>query len=398
MAVPQALLVIDVGADFTVRVRHAVGGGKMEEWPEDLRALAARILEVHAHRVIAIDAKELAGVDVPGMIRVARDDFAAWAGAHEFGVGANLLERPAAHYRSRPGLGEGERQHAKCAISAVMDVAERQKPTPGSLYLDHVAHFVPDLDAAARLVESLGFTPTPESAHRAHGAPAGTSNRCLMFEEGYVEILAPTLDTANADRVRAHMARYDGVHLACFGTPDARFEHQRLAGQGFEPEPLVDLQRTVDGGEMVRFSVVYVPPGQMPEGRVQYAQQLTPEVIWKDEFVSHANGVTGVAAVYVVADDPAAVGARWARFTGLLPRSADRLVALQAARGRVLIGTQDDLFERAPAAPALAGYALTCRHPEAFAARCSKMGLAVRKIAAGHAITLPPALGGTWLV
>jgi hypothetical protein len=219
-----------------------------------------------------------------------------------------------------------------------------------------------------------------------------------MFEEGYVEILAPTMATPNAERVRAHMARYDGVHLACFGTPDARFEHQRLAGQAFEPEPLVDLSRTVDGGETVRFSVVYVPPGRMPEGRVQYVQHLTPEVIWKDEFVEHANGVTGLSAVHVVADDPAEAGARWSRFSGLLPRSDGELVSLQAARGKVLIGKRMNLFAHAPAAPALAGYALACRHPEAFAARCSKMGLAVRKTAAGHAITLPPALGGTWLV
>jgi hypothetical protein len=279
-----------------------------------------------------------------------------------------------------------------------MQVAERQKPPPGELYLDHVAHFVPDLGAAARLLESLGFTPTPESAHRAQGAPAGTSNRCLMFEEGYVEILAPTLKTPNAERVRAHMARYDGVHLACFGTPDAAFEHQRLAGQGFEPEPLVDLQRTVDGGETVRFSVVYVPPGRMPEGRVQYVQQLTPEVIWRDELVKHANGVTGLSAVYVVADEPAEAGARWARFSGLLPRSEGDLVCLQAARGKVLIGKRMNLFANAPAAPALAGYALSCRHPEAFVARCSGMGLAVSRTAAGHAIALPPSLGGTWLV
>jgi glyoxalase-like protein len=279
-----------------------------------------------------------------------------------------------------------------------MTIAERQKPPAGALFLDHVAHFVPDLDAAAKLLVSLGFTPTPESAHRAQGAPAGTSNRCLMFEEGYVEILAPTMNTPNAERVRAHMARYDGVHLACFGTPDARFEHQRLAGQAFEPEPLVDLQRTVDNGDTVRFSVVYVPPGKMPEGRVQYVQQLTPEVIWRDEFVRHANGVTGLSAVYVVADDPAAAGARWARFSGLLPRSANGLVCLESARGKVLIGRREQLFDSAPAAPALAGYALSCRHPEAFAARCSSMGLAVRRTAAGHAITLPRSLGGTWLV
>jgi hypothetical protein len=279
-----------------------------------------------------------------------------------------------------------------------MTVAERQKPPPGELYLDHVAHFVPSLDAAAELLKALGFTPTPESAHRAQGAPAGTSNRCLMFEEGYVEILAPTMDTPNAKRVRSHMARYDGVHLACFGTPDARFEHQRLAAQAFEPEPLVDLQRTVDGGETVRFSVVYVPPGRMPEGRVQYVQQLTPEVIWKDEFVEHANGVTGLSAVYVVADDPAEAGARWARFSGLLPRSEDDQVCLQAARGKVVIGRQMNLFAQTPAAPALAGYALACRHPAAFVARCSKLGLTVSRTAAGHAIALPPALGGTWLV
>jgi hypothetical protein len=279
-----------------------------------------------------------------------------------------------------------------------MSIAERQKPPAGDLFLDHVAHFVPDLHAAARLLESLGFTPTPESAHRAQGAPAGTSNRCLMFEEGYVEILAPTLKTPNAERVRAHMARYDGVHLACFGTPDAAFEHQRLAGQGFEPEPLVDLQRTVDGGETVRFSVVYVPPGRMPEGRVQYVQQLTPEVIWQDRFVEHANGVTGLSALYVVADEPAEAGARWARFSGLLPRSEGDLVCLQAARGKVLIGKRMNLFANAPAAPALAGYALSCRHPEGFVARCSGMGLAVSRTAAGHAVTLPPSLGGTWLV
>ena len=279
-----------------------------------------------------------------------------------------------------------------------MNVAERQKPPAGELFLDHVAHFVPDLDAAARLLESLGFVPTPESAHRAQGAPAGTSNRCLMLEEGYIEILAPTMDTPNAGRVRAHMARYDGVHLACFGTPDAAFEHQRLAAQGFEPEPLVDLQRSVDGGGTVRFSVVYVPPGGMPEGRVQYVQHLTPEVIWQDAWLKHTNGVTGLAALYVVADDPAAAGARWGRFSGLLPRSANGLVSLEAARGRVLIGTRAQLFEGAPAAPALAGYALSCRHPEAFAARCSGMGLAVRKTAAGHAISLPPSLGGVWLV
>jgi hypothetical protein len=279
-----------------------------------------------------------------------------------------------------------------------MQVAERQKPPPGDLYLDHVAHFVPDLAAAGRLMESLGFIVTPVSEHRAQGGPAGTSNRCVMLDQGYIEILAPSkvndLDTPNAQRVRNHMKRYDGVHLACFGTPDAAFERQRLEAAGFEPEPLIDLSRAVDGGETVRFGVVYVPPGKMPEGRVQYCQHLTPEVIWRPEHLRHANGVIGLARVHVVADDPAAAGARWSRFSGLLPRGEDGLVRLRAARGEVLIGTRSAVHAEAPAGPALAGYALAFRDPAAFLARCRAQGLRVD----GDSVALPPALGGRWWI
>ena len=45
-----------------------------------------------------------------------------------------------------------------------MDAAELQKPPPGELFLDHVSHFVADLEAAAELLEQLGFkvAPPPE--------------------------------------------------------------------------------------------------------------------------------------------------------------------------------------------------------------------------------------------
>ena len=279
--------------------------------------------------------------------------------------------------------------------------AEDQRPAPGELYLDHVAHFVPDLGAAARVAESAGFAVTPESAHRAQGVPAGTSNRCIMLEEGYIEILAPTLDTPNARRVRERMARYDGVHLACFGTPQAESEHRRLAEHGFAPEPLVSLERTLDSGQAVRFKVVYVPAAAMPEGRVQYVEQLTPEAIWNTASLAHTNGITGLKAIYVVADLPEEVAARWARFSGLLPRPEGALVRLDCARGRVFVGTRDELTRMlgaAPPAPGLAGYRLGCRDPERFAAHCSGLGLSVRKTAAGHAISLPAALGGVWLI
>lgn len=281
-----------------------------------------------------------------------------------------------------------------------MNVAERQKPAPGELFLDHVAHFVPDLGAAGRLAESLGFVVTPESAHRAQGGPAGTSNRCIMLEQGYVEILAPTLDTPNARRVRAAMARYDGVHLACFGTPDAEAEHRRLAAHGFEPEERVRLERELDvNGRTgtVRFNVVYVPPERMPEGRIQYVQQLTPEQIWQPRYLKHANGVVGLSALYVAADDPAATAARWARFAGLLPFPVKDQVELRAARGKVIVGTGKSLVKllgKVPPAPGIAGYGLACADVKAFLSRCRKAGLQARN----RAVILPPELGGAWLL
>ena len=274
-----------------------------------------------------------------------------------------------------------------------MNIAERQKPPPGELYLDHVSHFVPDLDAAAAVWEKLGFAVTPVSVHQVGGKPAGTSNRCVMLEEGYIEILAPTLRTPNARRVRARMKRFVGVHLACLGTPDAAAEHARLAAHGFEPEPLVDLQRTIETGDSVRFRVVYVPPRKMPEGRVQYCEHVTPRQVWRDGFVNPFR----LRAVYVVADEPEEVAARWGRFGGLLPRPEDEFVRLDTARGQVRIGKRSAIRKalgRCPPAPALAGYALSCSDPDAFAARCRAAGLEV----AGRVVRLPPALGGTWLL
>jgi hypothetical protein len=274
-----------------------------------------------------------------------------------------------------------------------MNVADRQRPPAGELCLDHLGHFVPDLAAAAAVWEKLGFRVTPLSEHQVGGKPAGTSNRCVMLEEGYLELLSPTHDTPNAQRVRDRMKRFIGLHLCCLGTPDAQAEHQRLGGHGFEPEAVVKLERKIETGETVRFAVVYLPPTKMPEGRVQYCEHLTPAQVWREGYVNPF----ALRAVYVVADEPEEAAVRWGRFGGMLPRLEDGLVRLDTARGRVIIGKQSRLralLGKVPAAPAIAGYALGCREPDAFAARCRGAGLEVE----GRVVRLPPALGGTWLL
>lgn len=278
-----------------------------------------------------------------------------------------------------------------------------QTAAPGSLVLDHVAHFVPDLDAAAKALEALGFVVTPYSEQSTQDGPAGTANRCAMLDGGYLEFLSPIADTPHARRTREAMARYPGVHILALGTPAAAEEHARLARHGFAPLPAVDLEREVEvEGKTgtARFGVVRVPPEAMPEGRVQFVEHRTPEYVWQPRWLGHANGVTALTAAFVAATNPSEVAARYARFTGLLPSREGKFIRLSTSRGDIIIGRQRDLaalLGTAPPAPALAGYALACDDPEALAARCRAAGAQVRHAGALYAAVLPPALGGAWL-
>ncbi|HET7363001.1 MAG TPA: VOC family protein [Burkholderiales bacterium] len=275
-----------------------------------------------------------------------------------------------------------------------MNAADRQRPPPGELYLDHVSHFVADLDAAARVCEALGLRVTPTSVQRTPEGPVGASNRCVMLEAGYIELLSPTHHTPAATRMRALMRRYDGVHLVCYGTPDAEGEHRRLAAHGFDPQPLVALSREAAGGT-ARFKVVRLPPEKMPEGRIQYVEHLTPEQLWRPGDVNPLR----LEEVYVVADNPVETAARWARFAGLVPRPERAGVRLESARGAILIADRAEiarLLGDAPAPPALAGYLLAGPAPRAFAQRCAAQGLPVRTTPVGLAVALPAALGAVW--
>ena len=98
---------------------------------------------------------------------------------------------------------------------------------------------------------------------------------------------------------------------------------------------------------------------------------------------------------------PVEAGARWARFAALLPRPAGAFVHLPASRGHALIGSRESwssLLGEAPAAPALAGYALECRDPTILVSRCRQIGLTPAKLRENlYAVPLPQSLGGAWI-
>jgi hypothetical protein len=289
-----------------------------------------------------------------------------------------------------------------------------QLPPPGAVFLDHVAHFVPEMDPAAAALERCGFRLTPFTAqtNRVDGRPvlAGTGNRCAMLRQGYVEILTATADTELARQLRERIAVHVGLHLAAFSSADAAEEHRRLADAGFATLPLVDMRRPVateSGSEDARFTIARIAHGGMPEGRVQFLTHHTERLVWRDGFLDHPNGAQALTALWIAADDPAEPAERFARFTGRPARHAGEVMTVALDRGVVHIARPGYLsgafgISAAGSLPCFVAAQIAVESLASIEPYLATAGLVCRRVrlepeGAAIAAPLPAVLGGTML-
>jgi hypothetical protein len=280
------------------------------------------------------------------------------------------------------------------------------------LNLDHVAHFVPDRDAAAALLTRLGFTLTPfsEQSHRTEVGgplvPAGTGNRCVMLREGYLEFLTPLADTPLAEQLRTSIRRYPGVHLIAYGTSDAQADFDRLQAAGFEPLTPVRLQReadAVDGTTTVRFIVTRTPPRAMPEGRIQFCGHQTPEGVWQERWLTHANRASALLRVFICVADPVEAAGRFGRYAGIaaepVTAGEGREFIQSTARGALHIIDTAAAHARfgmaPPALPWIAGYELASDDLAVTRAVIERSGMPLLTRPDGSLqVVLPDSVGG----
>ena len=258
-------------------------------------------------------------------------------------------------------------------------MARNQIPSEGEKLLDHIAHWVPDLDAASEPLESLGFVLTPWSEQHASprpGAPVspvGSANRCIMLRSGYLEILAPLDSTPIGRELQAGIDRYVGVHLLAFGSPDTKAEQARLEALGFPQRPVVALRREVEteGGATatLRFTVGRAELGSMAEGRVQFLTHHTPEHLWQTRYLGHPNTAEDLAEVWVVVANLDEAAARYSAYLDLpAVRVEPGAATIRLSRGRVSLFTAEAFRGHLPGAevptlPFIAGYGLAAGDP-----------------------------------
>ena len=267
---------------------------------------------------------------------------------------------------------------------------------------------MPDRAGCHAALRALGFAPTPFSyQYNRIGpeeplAPAGTGNHCVMLSEGYLEFLVPVAETAIATQLRAAIGRYVGVHSLVFGTGDAEREYRRLQAAGFNPVPPIALQRPVDtpsGEATARFTVVRVAPGSMAEGRIQYCEHHTRELVWQTRWLEHPNTAVALSAAFVCVADALAAAERYARFTGAPVAMRSNVPVLSLARGRVEFYDRQSFADRfaieAQQIPWIAGCELRCRDIDAARSFLGTSGIPIHELGDGAvAVAGPASIGG----
>jgi hypothetical protein len=196
--------------------------------------------------------------------------------------------------------------------------------TATALALDHVGVCHRDLAPMAAAYEALGFTLTPIAQQSGRRTPTGeverfaTGNRCAYLQHGYIELLAILEPGLFDNRLSEFCARYEGVHILAMAMDDAEANLARMRRADIEIPGIAHLERPVDKPDGPRAQFQRLPFPDAPEGRLQLIRHLTPELVWQDRWMTHANAAVALEELIMVSAAPAESAARLARLTGLV--------------------------------------------------------------------------------
>jgi catechol 2,3-dioxygenase-like lactoylglutathione lyase family enzyme len=220
--------------------------------------------------------------------------------------------------------------------------------------LDHIVHAVRDLDTAADLYRRLGFTVGARNRH-----PWGTHNHIVQLPGFFIELLT----LAEPDKIgddgfsrlfaaynRDFLKQHEGLSLLIAESTDpdgdvAAFRASRISGSDkmhFEREG-----KRPDGSTVkVGFSLAFADNVLAPEIHFATCQQHYPQNFWNPAFQKHANGVTDIAGVVVVADKPDLQRNFFENFAAAKSTTIDGGFTVATPRGAIDVQTSAAFIQR----------------------------------------------------
>src|SRR5512134_466546 len=207
--------------------------------------------------------------------------------------------------------------------------------------IDHVVVLVRDLDKARDAYRRMGFALTPRGFHT-----LGSQNHCLMFGSDYVELLAVPKPHPAMQYFTDFLAKGEGLAAIALATSDAGSLHAGLAADGIAADAPLDFARPVQDLGEARFRIVQFPADASPGCRLFACQHFTRELVWRPEYQRHANGATAIAALAVVAEDPAAAAASYGGLLGSRPQAIEEGLLVQTGSAPIALASRWKLGHR----------------------------------------------------
>lgn len=199
---------------------------------------------------------------------------------------------------------------------AVRQMGRMEQSPPATARIDHLVLPVAALSAARARHAALGFTVAPDGVH-----PFGTTNACIYLADGsFLEPLAVAdgaayQDAADAGNVFVARDRAFRLNVAAEGcsalvlaSDDAAADHARFMRDGVSAGPVLEFSRPfIDAAgrrDTASFRLAFARLARAEESFLFACQRLNAPNVDRTALSSHPNGVSGLAGVVLVADDP----------------------------------------------------------------------------------------------
>ncbi len=263
--------------------------------------------------------------------------------------------------------------------------------------IDHLVLCVNDLKNGRSLYEALGFTLTPQAQH-----PFGTGNVIVQLDGCFLEILSVTRpDDIPPERDghfnfasfnRDFLSNREGMSMLVLDSTDETHDRTAFQDAGLHIYAPFTFQRqqTLPGGDTatVGFSLTFADdPDALPGLAFFTCKQWRPDLFWKPDYQTHANGAVTATEVFMVADDPSAAIPFLTGFTGAAAvEHADR-VRFETSRGAISVFRPDafdaiytgSISDRRGSMPCFAGFEIAVPDLSVVADRVTAAGLSLHR-------------------
>lgn len=224
---------------------------------------------------------------------------------------------------------------------------------PMARTLDHCVLPTGSLATARERLLALGFIVAPDAAH-----PFGTGNCCVFFQNGsYLEPLS-VIDSAAASlaaeegnvfvaRDAAFRAALgdEGFSAVVLGTHDADADHERFVATGASGGQPLEFSRpfrNADGTEaMASFRLAFATPEPAAPCFFFTCQRVNALKVDRAALEAHANGVTGIRRIVMLASAPEPHIAFLQHFSGQSAQRSENGVDVRLANADLSAQTPD---------------------------------------------------------